>query len=78
MQAVAGFLEAHPNPGDDADHPTTRLLASCCLAVGMTNATGLEATDLKARFGDAIAIVQDDEVESLAAAAGDPVRASGG
>jgi hypothetical protein len=52
--------------GDDEDNTNV-------LTVGMTNATGLEATDLKARFGEAIAIVQDDEVESLAAAAGDPV-----
>jgi hypothetical protein len=44
------------------------------LNVGMTNPTGLEATDLKARFGDAIAITQEEELESLAApVTGDPV-----
>lgn len=44
------------------------------LDVGMTNPTGLEATDLKARFGDAIAIQQEEEIEGLAGnPAGDPV-----
>lgn len=36
------------------------------LDVGMTNPTGLEATDLKARFGDAISIHQEEQIESLA------------
>jgi hypothetical protein len=53
--------------GDDEDNTSA-------LSVGMTNPTGLEATDLKARFGDAIAIKLDEEIESLAApVTGDPV-----
>src|SRR3954452_7034832 len=36
------------------------------LDVGMTDAAGAEATALKARYGDAIRIEQEDEIESLA------------